>query len=83
MPSRMSPRKNRLRAYQKACPSCGRITHADLKHCPACNTPWRQRFNPGLLLVTLFVALFLFVLVPAMTSTNRSLRSPAPSSFER
>lgn len=84
MASRMSmSRKSRLRTYQKACLQCGRITHADLKRCPFCYTPWKQRINPGLLLVTLFIALFLFVLIPAMTTADHSLRASAPASFAR
>lgn len=59
---------HRLKPHQKACPKCHRIVHIDLARCPSCeHAPWSWNPNRNFLLITVIIALFLFVLVPMMT----------------
>lgn len=49
----------------------------DLLRCPFCgNAPWTWHPNARLLIVTLLICLFLFVLFPILTNREKTYRVP-------
>jgi len=78
-----NPRKSRLRSYQKVCPRCQRIVHADVQRCPSCaHAPWIWHPNFRLLAITLLVAIAVLLLIRPLTMNEPTSRVPmmAPSS---
>lgn len=81
--SYLSARRD-LPADQKLCPRCLNIIPKEKTRCPACSySPWIWKINLGFLLLTLVIALFLFLLIPLLTSSNGTRGGRPVSSFSR
>jgi hypothetical protein len=77
----MLPRRSNSRAlptYQKNCPQCRQIVHADLSRCASCgHSPWVWRANTRYLMLTLLFAIVgMSVIYPLMKPVEPFYRTP-------
>lgn len=73
-------RKSGLPSYKKSCPRCARVMKSDATRCPSCGcSPWKWHVKPAYLIISLVIAVFLFILVPMLTTGNsqRPIQQPA------
>lgn len=80
-PSRKQPLasggENETRPDQKRCSKCGSLVARELNRCPFCgNAPWKWHQNSRLLIITLIICLFLFILFPILTNRDKPYRVP-------
>ena len=86
MMSLIGPRKKKprsvepeyeIRPDQKLCRRCNSVIAHELVRCPFCgNAPWKWHPNARLLIITLLIALFMFILFPLLTSREKPYRVP-------
>jgi hypothetical protein len=78
MPKRSPHRK--LASYQKACPKCRRVIHADLRRCPSCEyAPWTWHPNLRFFIATVVAAALLLTLAPFLSKNDKPDRVPVVS----
>ena len=66
-----------IRPDQKLCRLCGNSVPRELPTCPFCrHSPWIWHQNSRLLIVTLIICLFLFILFPLLTNREKTYRVP-------
>ncbi len=74
---RSSENEYEIRPDQKCCPKCSSVVSRELVRCPFCShAPWRWHPNSRLLIITLLICLFLFILFPLLTSREKPYRVP-------
>ena len=66
-----------IRPDQKLCGRCGNLVSQELQRCPFCrHAPWTWHPNSRLLIITLLICLFLFVLLPIVNNRDKPYRVP-------
>lgn len=66
-----------LRSDQKRCRKCGLAVPREVERCLYCrHAPWTWHPNARLLIITLLICLFLFVLFPILTNREKPYRVP-------
>jgi len=69
-----------IRPDQKLCRRCGNFVPRELQRCSFCRyAPWTWHPNSRLLIITLIICLFLFVLFPLLTNREKTYRVPVTS----